>query len=118
MRKYAYLKEPQACTGSGSVCKIMMYASEEGVSLFLYTDPDARICASDLFYESLEDLYEEWNGRIDERGWTEIDDPLPGCQHDAFVPLRVKGRNTGSPRWGEYEILRDGKWTDFDPVSD
>ena len=53
---------------------------------------------------------------IDEKGWIEMEDPLPDCQHDAFVPLRVKGRDIGKPEWGKYETLKDGKWVDFIPV--
>ena len=51
---------------------------------------------------------------IDESGWTEIGDPLPGCQHDAFIPLRVKRGADGKPKWGEYEKLRDGEWVRYE----
>ncbi len=37
------------------------------------------------------------------------------CQHDAFLPIRVKGRNTGKPQWGKLEILEDGEWVDYEP---
>jgi hypothetical protein len=61
----------------------------------------------------LENLYDDWNHLIDEKGWIEIEDPLPYCQQDAFIPIRVKGRDVGKPRWDEFEILKDGKWVDF-----
>jgi hypothetical protein len=35
-----------------------------------------------LITQDIEDVYEDWND--------EIDDPLPDCQHDALIPLRVK----------------------------
>ncbi len=41
-------------------------------------------------------------------------DPLPDCQHDAFLPIRVKGRDIGKPQWGQFEILKDGQWVDCD----
>ena len=81
--------------------------------LFEYDSPDAVLCSADLYYDSLDDLKEEWNGLIDRRGWIDLGDPLPGCQHDAFLPLRVKGRNTGNPQWGTYEILKDGAWVEY-----
>ena len=113
MRKYAYLKRPQKDDAGGLVYKIMICEAEDGVYLFGYGSPDAVRCSWDLFYESPEEVYDDWNGRIDERGWIGIEDPLPGCQHDAFIPLRVKGRDTGNPKWGAWEVLKDGKWVDY-----
>ena len=40
-------------------------------------------------------------------------DPLSDCQHDAFLPIRIKGRNIGRPQWGQLEILKDGKWEEY-----
>ena len=115
MRKYAYLKEPAEGPSGTEVCKIMLYESPEGVYLFEYNRPDAVLSTSDRFYDTAEEAAEEWDGRIDERGWTDLGDPLPGCQHDAFLPLRVKGRETGKPEWGTYEILKDGRWAAYCP---
>ena len=44
-----------------------------------------------------------------------MDDPLPCCQQDAFLPVRVKGRNIGKPEWGKYEVLQDGEWIEYNP---
>ncbi len=115
MRKYAYLKKPLRHGAGEPVVKIMLYAAEEGVYLFEYGSADAVQCSSDRFYESPEDVYEDWNGLIDERGWIGLDDPLPGCQHDAFIPLRVRGRDTGRPEWGKWETMADGKWVAYEP---
>lgn len=109
MRKYAFLKEPRKCDG-GDVYKIMLCGSGEGYYLFEYRSPDAMMCSADRYYDSLEDLYEDWNDLIDENGWIGIEDPLPDCQQDAFLPIRVKGRDKGRPEWGKYEMLKDGKW--------
>ena len=113
MRKYAYLKEPQKADKRETVYKIMLHETKEGLYLYEYPSLDAIQCSSDRCYDSLEDLYSDWNDLIDERGWFEIDDPLPGCQHDAFIPIRVKGRDVGKPEWGKYEALIDGKWVAF-----
>ena len=115
MRKFAYLKEPLKCSDSGDIYKIMLYETKEGAYLFGYCSPDAVQCSWDRCYDSLEDLYADWNSLIDEKGWIEIEDPLPDCQHDAFIPLRVKGRDIGKPEWGKYETLKDGKWVEYTP---
>ncbi|MBR1737166.1 MAG: hypothetical protein IJ736_09150 [Firmicutes bacterium] len=113
MRKYAYLKEPLKCNKKDYIYKIMFYKTKEGIYLFEYCSLDAVQCSFDLFYDSLEDLYEDWDGLIDESGWISIEDPLPDCQHDAFIPIRVKGRNIGKPEWGKLETLKDGKWVEY-----
>ena len=113
MRRYAYLKEPLNRAGGNRVCRIMLCEAEEGIYLFEYCSPDAVQCSADRLYGSLQDLYEDWNSLIDDKGWIELDDPLPGCQQDAFIPIRVKGRDTGKPEWGKYETLQDGKWVEY-----
>ena len=115
MRKYAYLKEPLKTNKSDYIYKVMLYKTKEGVYFFEYCSPDAVMCSFDCFYESTDDVFDEWNDLIDARGWIDIDDPLPFCQHDAFIPLRVKGRDTGNPVWGELETLKDGEWVDYNP---
>ena len=112
MRKYAWLKEPYQ-TAEITVWKIMLCKADQGFYLFQYSSPDAVQCAADRFYESLEELYEDWNSLIDERGWIDLEDPLPFCQDDAFIPLRVKGRDTGNPEWGRFETLTGGEWVDY-----
>ena len=113
MRKYARLREPLKTNENTFIYKIMLFEAEDGIYLFEYSDPDAVQCSSDRCYDSLENLHADWNELIDENGWIELDDPLPGCQHDAFIPLRVKGRDTGNPEWGSYETLKDGRWIPY-----
>ena len=115
MRKYAYLKEPLRRDAGTSVVKIMLYEAKEGFYLFEYCSPDAVQCSFDCCYDSIEDLYEDWNDQIDEIGWIEMEDPLPDCQHDAFIPIRVKGRDVGKPEWGKLETLENGKWVAYQP---
>ncbi len=116
MRKYAYLREPIKRDEAAPVYKIMLYETKEGFYLFTYDSPAAVISSGDRLYDSPEDLYDDWNELIDERGWIEIEDPLPGSQHDTFIPLRVRGRDAGSPEWGRFETLKDGKWIPYDPA--
>ncbi len=114
MRKYAHLKEPLPREDGDPVVKIMLCEAAEGTYLFEYDAADAQKCCADLLYESADEAYEDWNGLIDENGWTEIEDPLPGCQQDAFIPLRIKRGEDGKPEWGEFETLRDGEWVGFE----
>lgn len=58
-----------------------------------------------LITQDIEDVYEDWND--------EIDDPLPDCQHDALIPLRVKWRNIEKPAYGTLETLKDGQWVAY-----
>lgn len=116
MRKYAYLKEPIKYDKGNYTFKIMLYETTEGIYLFEYGSLDAVQCSHDRCYDSLEDLYEDWNDLIDERGWIEIEDPLPDCQHDTFIPIRVKSRDMGKPEWGKLETLKDGKWVEYEPT--
>ena len=113
MRKYAYLREPVKVNKKDYVYKIMLYKTKEGIYLFEYCSLDAVQSSFDIFYDSIEELYEEWNDLVDEKGWIKIEDPLPDCQHDAFIPLRVRGRDTGKPEWGRLETLKDGKWVEY-----
>ena len=113
MRKWSYLK-PDTCFGGQSFQKMMVFEDGEGVWVFLYDSRDAVFCAKDLFYEDREEALEEWDDSIDEEGWHEIPDPLPDCQHDSILPIRVKGRDKGAPQWGKYEILNNGVWEKFD----
>lgn len=115
MRKYAILKKPIKCNDKDFIYKIMLYQTTKEVFLFKYCSMDAIQCSFDAWYPDVESVYEDWEDDIDERGWVEIDDPLPDCQHDAFVPIRVKGRNIGNPQWGQFEILKNGQWVDYNP---
>ena len=112
MRKWSHLL-PNTRFGGQTFQKIMVYENAEGVWVFLYDTTDALFCVEDLFYEDLESALEEWEDKIDAEGWLEISDPLPDCQHDCILPIRVKGRDQGVPQWGQYEILKNGIWEDF-----
>jgi hypothetical protein len=116
MRRYAYLKEPIKTNKKDSIYKIMLYQTKkDGVYLFMYCQKDAVQCSFDYWYKTVEDVYEDWNDLVNEKGWIPIGDPLPYCQHDAFLPIRVKGRDIGEPQWGKLEILENGKWKEYIP---
>ena len=81
--------------------------------LYEYCSLDAIFSLYDQLYYDVSDIYEDWNSEIDERGWIDIDDPLPDCQHDTFLPIRIKGREQGNPEWGKYEVLENGEWIEY-----
>ena len=107
MRKWANI-----CHGS-EYKKVMIYSGDVGVYVFLYDSPNAVFCSADEYYENEEDALADWEDKIVPDGWHIIDDPLPGCQQDSILPIRVKGRDIGKPEWGQYEILVDGEWKEL-----
>lgn len=114
MRKWAYLKKPYIYNEKYMAYKIMIYETKNGeVFVFLYCSKDAMQCSFDYYYNELSDALEDWEDQVDENGWHEINDPLPNCQHDAFLPIRVKGSDKGKPIWGTLEILKDGEWIEY-----
>lgn len=113
MRKYAYLKEPLLVNSKDMIYKIMLHETKGEVYVYQYCSLDAIFCSYDLCYWNVEAALEEWDDLIDERGWIELEEPLPDCQHDAFLPIRVKGRNIGKPEWGKFELLENGIWKEM-----
>lgn len=72
-----------------------------GVYTYYYTDRNVVFSSYDSYSEDLETAVAEFNGELDGRGWIEVDDPLPYCQHDCILPIRVKGHNLDQPQYGE-----------------
>ena len=96
----------------GNNYNLKVTVEEEKMSATLCS-MDAISCSYDAWYPDVESVYEDWNDEIDEQGWIDLDDPLPDCQHDSFLPIPVKGRNKGKTQWGQLEILKDGQWVDY-----
>jgi hypothetical protein len=94
----------------------MMFRHEDGCYLFQYRTEADRPCDADLFFSSLEEAasYCDDVYSVPESAWTNIEEPLDGCQQDLIAPVRVKGRNQGNPQWGSYEILENDIWKDID----
>lgn len=116
MRMYGYLREPYICNSTKKVYKVMIHEIDKvSVYTYYYTDRDAVFSSYDSFNENLETALEEFEGELDDRGWIMIEDPLPYCQHDSVLPIRVKGRETGHPQWGSYEIFSEGQWVEYNP---
>ena len=113
MRMLGYLKKPYKCNKKDTIYKIVLHKTTREVYVYLYTSLDAVISSFDYWYPDEESALDDWQSEIDERGWIQIADPMPYCQHDALLPIRVKGRDTNTPQWGEFEIYQDGEWKDY-----
>jgi len=113
MRMYAYLKEPLPANKKDYIYKIMVHEMKQETFVYKYTSRDAVQCAFDSWYPDRESAVDDWQELIDENGWIMLDEPLPYCQYDAFLPIRVKGRAENNPKWGELEILENGVWKEY-----
>ena len=110
MRKLALLKSDET-----NAERVMLYQLETGETYAsLYKSPNDDFAYADEWYESLLDAEESYQHRIDGE-WIVIADPLPFCQHDAILPIRIKGRDKEppQPQWEEYEILVNGEWKKY-----
>lgn len=97
--------------------RLMLYQAEQGVFLFFYNTQTDAPGAGDFWFEDLVSAYKyttEVFG-VSEKDWEVIPDPLPNCQDDFIHPVRVKGRDKGSPIWGSFEKLENGDWVDYSP---
>ncbi len=113
MRKWAYLNKPFK-DDDIYIYKIMIYQTgTDGTYVFLYNSIESQLCTTDEWYETINEALEKWSPLIASSGWIEIEDPLKDCQHDAILPIRIKGRDTENPQWGKYEILQNGIWIDY-----
>ena len=112
------MKEPMPMNDDGDLIKkIMIYHEKAGeVYVFFYTTTDEYgWCSNDYWFDDLENaeqyVFEDYGVKSED--WILIDDPLPDCQHDIIHPIRVKGRNKGSPIQGEYEMFNGSEWVEL-----
>ena len=99
------------------VKRLMIYASEDGVYLFGFDKLPDGDGLFDEWHETIADAKDSASEayQVAPDTWVQIADPMEHCQHDRIQPVRIKGRNTGSPEWGKYERLVNGVWEDFAP---
>ncbi|WP_203287904.1 hypothetical protein [Metabacillus sp. cB07] len=78
MRKYAFIKEKES-----EIKKIMVFASTEGISVFLYNTVNNVSCFADTHFEELEAAKEYFDEMgIAEEDWIIINDPIEGYPED------------------------------------
>ncbi len=111
MRKVARVKAPDS-----GVRWVIVHETEEGVYVFPCTSDDDGSATRDDWFpspEEADDACAEAYG-VEAADWRSVGDPSPGCQQDWVSPVRLAGRATGHPRWGEFERLVDGSWITID----
>ncbi|EJP19486.1 hypothetical protein HMPREF1142_2315 [Peptostreptococcaceae bacterium AS15] len=87
MRIYAILKKPEKANDYEFIYKVMLHKiKREGVMCYMYTSADATRCSYDHCYSYLETAHEDWDELIDEKGWIEIEDPVPLGRRDDELP--------------------------------
>jgi hypothetical protein len=112
MRQIAQVPQPTT-----HVVRLMIHDCDAGVYLF--------------GFDTLEDsggLWDQWHEttaaaqaaaqaeyRVAPTDWQPIPDLLEYCQQDWIAPVRIKGRATGQPQWGQLETLVNNEWVDFHP---
>jgi hypothetical protein len=107
MRRVAPVKAPEA-----DALWVIVHDTDDGVYLFACASNFDGSATGDSWFETLSDAYAacaEVYG-VHEADWVSVGDPWPGCQQDWISPVRVPGRESGSPRWGELERWVDGAW--------
>ena len=102
---------------SDGIKRLMIYASEDGVYFFGFDKLPDGGGLFDEWYETIADAKASASEayQVPPDSWFQIADPMEHCQHDWIQPVRIKGRDTGNPKWGKYERLVNGAWEDFDP---
>jgi hypothetical protein len=99
-------------TEESEIKRLMIHDCKDGVYLFIFEMEEDGSCSADYFFETLDEAIasSEKDYGVTRSEWTEIEDPQEYCQQDWISPVRIQGRETGSPQWGKLEISDNGKW--------
>jgi hypothetical protein len=110
MRKVNYLQNP-----TEEILRLMIYMSEEGVYVFGYDDLADNTSKWDNLFTDIDDALEfcQDNYKTDSGHWISIEEPYINCQHDWIQRVRVKDRESGTPKWGQFEQLINDRWIDI-----
>ena len=97
-----------------STVRLLLCETDEGVYLFTYDRTQDAPATADYWFETVDDAmgYANSNYGVRKDSWSDVPDQIEGCQMDILAPVRVKGRDTGNPQWGQYEILQNGLWVE------
>lgn len=110
MRYIATVAQP-----ASEVKRLMIHDSPDGVYLFGFDNLTDGGALWDEWYETLADaqVVADTQYAVSASDWQIIPDPLENCQQEWITPVRIKGRNEGTPQWGQLERLENGIWVDF-----
>ncbi len=107
MRRINYLQTP-----TDDILRLMIYKSDEGVYVFGFDDLADTPSKLDYLYDDLEGALEfcQDTYNVDNDKWINIEDPWTNCQHDWIERVRIKGKEEGEPKWGQFEQQINGRW--------
>jgi len=110
MRKVIYLQNP-----TQDILRLMIYMSEEGVYVFGYDDLADNSSKCDNLFNDIAEALEfcQDNYNLGNENWISIEEPYLNCQHDWIGRVKVKDKESGKPKWGQFEQLINGHWTDI-----
>ena len=113
MRKVAQVKKQ----GADAKWVVVHETTSDGVYLFPFATDEDGSSIGDWWFETMAEADASCAAEYDIRpsDWIQIPDPPSGCQQDWICPVRVPGREAGSPEWGTLERLVDGEWIRIDP---
>ncbi len=93
----------------------MIFADEKNVYLFRYARAEDGPCDVDMWFETVADAQaaagEQFN--VSREDWSEIDDPIEGCQHDWIEPVRITSWEMSESGDLACERWVNGRWKRF-----
>jgi len=99
-------------------CWLLLDEADGGIYVFPFaSDLDGSSTGDSHVSGGLADVEAYYADAI-EGEWIAIGAALPYCQQDWIWPVRVAGRESGKPRFGELERLVGRVWMPFNPKVD
>lgn len=115
------MRKVAECKNHSDIKQVILYEPKHGQGVYASrcTSLDDGFAIGDIFYQNWQEAEKscQENYGIFQEDWIVIADPQHNCQHDWIAPVRVVGRNTGTPQWGKLEKLINGKWVEIELVN-
>ena len=110
MRRVTYIQNT-----TDDIVRLMIYKSDEGVYVFGFDDLADTSSKWDNLFQDLEEALEfcQETYNVDSEKWINIEGPQINCQHDWIERTRIKGKEKGEPKWGQFEQFSNGRWTEI-----
>jgi hypothetical protein len=97
-----------------NIKKLMTYVSSDFVYLFCFDCVNDSPSIADYTFDTIDEAEDHCKEtyNVDKDDWITISEPCQGCQDDFIMPTKVKGRENGTPHWGQFQTLLNGNWID------
>ena len=96
---------------------LLLDEADDGVYSFVFASDLDGSSTGDSWHSGRLALFEATYADDIRGAWIAVP-RLPYCQQDWVWPVRVVGREVGSPRFGKLERLINRRWVPFDPKVD